>query len=108
MPCTSTPFESIIWWPFLDFGNFGANKMLIGFDIIADAPEGIEVSVGYNQRDRTQRTTDFEMEGDSLDGTIVPLPVNAPSFDLRITFAEDQAWEWQAANIYIQDQRLGA
>jgi hypothetical protein len=74
---------------------------------VADAPEGVTVSVGYNQNDNTQRTPEHEMEDDTLTGQMVPMPVVGPTFDLRITFAAGQAWEWQAAVLYVQDDPVG-
>ncbi len=40
-----------------------------------------------------------------MPGTMVPMPLTAPSFDLKLTFAAGQAWEWFAANLYVQDLR---
>jgi hypothetical protein len=107
MPCYRTPFESIIHWPHLDFAALGVEKQMIGFDIVADAPNGVRVSVGYDQRDRDLRTQDYFMDGDTLPAQMVPMPVSGPAFDLRITFESEQKWEWQAAVIYIQDMRSG-
>lgn len=104
--CTGEPINAWLWWPFLDFNSFGVEKQMIGFDVVCDAPEGVTVSVGYDQTDRTARTEEYEVQGDTMVGDIVPLPVAGASFDLRITFNHNQAWEWQAANIYVQDFRL--
>lgn len=106
MPCYRTPFQSIIQWPHLDFNALGTEKQFVGFDIVADAPEGLAVSIGYDQRNLDARTDDYTMEADSLPGQMVPIAVSGPSFDMRITFVEDQAWEWQACVIYIQDRRM--
>lgn len=95
----------IVQWPHLDMGSLGVNKALIGFDLVCDAPEGVAVSVGYDQRNLNARTADYTVDADTLPGQPVPIPVTAPSFDLRLTFAAGQAWEFQAANLYIQDRR---
>jgi hypothetical protein len=100
-------FEGIIHWPYLDLGQLGMEKELVGFDLVADAPEGVRVSIGYDQRNRALRTTDFEMDGDTLPGQMVPFPVSGPSFDLRLTFNSGQAWEWQASVLYIQPTVTG-
>lgn len=111
LPETDEPYGidivGIMQWPHLDFGALGVEKQFIGFDLIANADVGVLVSVGYDQRDLTARTTDYFMEDDSLTGQLVPLPLAGPSFDLRLTFPGGQAWEWQAAVIYIQDLRPG-
>jgi hypothetical protein len=108
LAATGTDFEGVIWWPYLDMGALGVEKMLIGLDVVCDAPGGVSVSIGYNQNDRTQRTTDYEVDPDTLTGQMVPFPVSGPSFDLKLTFAANQEWEWEAANLYIQDWRRGA
>ena len=107
MSCYRTPFKSIIHWPHLDFSSFGVEKQFIGFDLVADAPSGVNVSIGYDQRNRALRTADYLMDADSLPGQMVPVPVSGPSFDMRLTFEPDQYWEWQASQIYIQDMRPG-
>jgi hypothetical protein len=106
--CTGTEFEGIIHWPYLDFGQLGTEKMFGGFDLVADAPEGVRVSIGYDQRDRSRRTADYEMTADTLPGQQVPIAVSGPSFDVRLTFNGNQAWEWQACVIYIHDRRSGS
>jgi hypothetical protein len=107
MPCYRTPFEAIIHWPHLDFSTLGVEKQFVGFDLVADALNGVRISIGYDQRDRNSRTADYYMDGDSLPGQMVPIPVAGPSFDMRLTFEAEQFWEWQAANVYVQDMRPG-
>lgn len=104
-PASSVPFEGVVWWPHLDMGNFGVQKNLIGFDVVSDAPEGLTVSVGYDQRNVAARTTPYEVDADTLPGQLIPLPVGGPSLDLKLTFNASQRWELQAANLYIQDNR---
>lgn len=101
-------FSGIIQWPHLDLGNFGVEKQLIGFDLVATAPLGVSISIGYDQRDLTARTADYLMDDDTLPGKLVPIPVTAPSFDMRLTFEPGQAWEWNASCLYIADRRPGA
>lgn len=101
-------FSGVVHWPYLDMGALGLEKMLVGLDLVATAPEGVSVSIGYNQNNIAQRTADYEVDPDTLTGQMVPFPVSGPSFDLKLTFAPGQAWEWQAANLYVQDWRRGA
>lgn len=96
-------FVGQIWWPYLDFGALGVTKMLIGFDVVADGT--YTVSVGYNQKDDSQFTTPYSINGDTLPGSIIPLPVSAPSLQFRLEFAGNEAWEWSAASMWIQDLR---
>lgn len=93
------PFEGYIAWPYLDFGILGQDKMLEGFDVAADGT--FRVSVGWSQRNFSLATPEYALDGDTLTGDMVPLPLTAPSFQFRLTFDASQAWEWQAASIYI-------
>lgn len=97
--CTGTPFEGYMAWPYLDFGLLGMDKDLEGFDVAADGT--FRVSVGWSQRDFSLATPDYALDGDTLTGDMVPLPLRAPSFQFRLTFDASQAWEWQASAIYI-------
>lgn len=103
--CYRIPFTGVIQWPHLDFGAIGVTKQFIGIDLVAVAPEGLSVSIGYNQRDLAARTEPYDVDPDTLDGQIIPFPLSAPSFDLKIEFAAEQKWEWNAAVLYIQDRR---
>lgn len=100
-------FYGVIQWPHLDFGALGQEKQLIGFDLVANAPAGVSVSVGYDQRDLTMRTADYMMDANTLPGRLVPIPMTAPSFDFKLTFEPNQAWEWFASVIYVNDLRPG-
>lgn len=96
-------FVGDVEWPYLDFGALGVTKSLIGFDIVADGT--FTVSIGYNQKDLSQFTTPYSIVGDTLVGDIIPLPVSAPSFQLRLQFAGNEAWEWSAAALHLKDFR---
>jgi hypothetical protein len=101
-------FSGIVQWPYLDMGAIGVEKGLVGLDLVCDAPEGVSVSIGYNQNNRTQRTADYAVEPDGLTGQMTPFPVSGPSFDLKLTFEPNQEWEWFAANLYVNDWRKGS
>jgi hypothetical protein len=107
MPCYSTAFQGIVHWPHLDFGRMGVEKQLVSVDVTATAAEGVSVSIGYDQRNVNSRTDDYLIDGDTLPAQGVPIPVAGPSFDLRLTFEPGQAWELDAANLWIQDMRAG-
>jgi hypothetical protein len=100
-------FQGVVWWPHLDFGSLGVTKQMVGFDLVADAPTGVTVSVGYDQRNVNTRTDEYTLDADTLPGQLVPIPVSAPSFDFRLTFAAGQAWEWFASVLYVTDRRPG-
>lgn len=100
MACSEgIPFEGYIAWPYLDFGILGQDKSLEGFDVAANGT--FRVSVGWSQRDFSLATPDYALDGDTLTGDMVPMPLTAPSFQFRLTFDANQAWEWQASSIYI-------
>jgi len=101
---SGTAFVGRIWWPYLDFGRFGGDKQMIGFDLVATG--AVTVQFGYNQSDDTQVTDAYVLSaGDTLPGTIVPMPITAPSFQLRLEFSADQstAWEWSGVILYLED-----
>lgn len=107
-PGVGTAFAGYVAWPFLDFGGLGREKQMHGFDLVVDGE--VAVSVGYSQSNFTLATPDFTVDGDTLSGHLIPMPVTAPSFQFRLTFAGDQEspWEWQATAIYLQDLRSQA
>jgi len=101
---SGTAFVGRIWWPYLDFGRFGGDKQMVGFDLVATG--AVTVQFGYNQSDDTQVTDAYVLSaGDTLPGTIVPMPITAPSFQLRLEFTADQsvAWEWSGVILYLED-----
>jgi hypothetical protein len=95
------PIVGVMQWPHIDCGSFGTEKTMIGLDLVSDALAGVSVSVGYDQRNINARTDDYLISSDTLPGMLVPIPVTAPSFDLRLTFSAGQKWEFQAANLYL-------
>jgi hypothetical protein len=101
----SVPFSGYVAWPYLDFGRIGLDKMMEGFDIIADGT--FSISVGYSQKDASLATTGYSIAGDTLPGGMVPLPLVAPSFQFRLTFNAGQSWEWMASNLYCNDLGTG-
>jgi hypothetical protein len=102
---TGTPFEGYIAWPYLDFGLLGIDKMLEGFDAVVDGT--FRVSFGYSQRDTSLATAEYALDGDTLPGSMVPMPLTGPSFQIRFTFDAEQAWEWFATNLYCNNMGTG-
>lgn len=97
----------VVQWPWLDFGQPGAQKMMIGVDLVgAGAPQ---VSVGYDENNTAAFTAPFTLAADTQPGQIIPIPVSGPSFSLRYDFAGATGrWELQSTTIYLQDQRATA
>lgn len=101
-----TGFEGTIQWPWLDFGQPGVDKQLIGFDIAGEGTSSIEI--GYDQTAGGSFTEAYAISADTYPGQIIPLPVMAPSMAVRLTYDGSQAWQWNALNLYLQDQRVTA
>ncbi len=97
--CFSTPFEGYIAWAYLDFGVIGTDKTMENIDLSINGE--CSISVGWSQSDMSLASPGYLVNGDTLTGTPVPLPLTAPSFQLRLTFSSGQAWEWQAAALNI-------
>ncbi len=95
-------FPGIVQWPWLDFGNAGMTKMMEGFDMVTTG-QAPSVSVGYDQRNLAAFTTPYQLSGDTLPGGIIPLPVAAPTFSLRLDFVGGEKWSVQAAQLYLSD-----
>jgi hypothetical protein len=108
---TDTVFQSVLQWPFLDLGS-ARNKQLVGFDLTGSG--NVDVRIGWDQRQPdaagapTFWTAAYTVAIDTVVGTIVPMPVNSPSFSLRLAFEAGAAWAFEQATLYVTDQRLGA
>ncbi len=101
------PVDAEIQSHYLDFGAPGITKMMVGFDMVGDGVNDPDVAIGYNQRNPNEFTDDFEVPGDSSTGLIVPIPVTAVSFAIRIRYSSTGGeWEWLASNFYVDDFRV--
>ncbi len=111
-----TGFTGTIQWPYLDQGSMGGNKELIGIDLIGDG--SCTIQIGFREDDPTTYddnagfstslnvTAPYLVEAaDTIPGTPIPIPVNAPSYSLILKWLPNQQWEWDAANFYLQDNR---
>ncbi len=93
------PFSGYIAWPYLDFGILGVDKMMDSIDIVATGE--LSISIGYSQKDFSLATPGYLVDGDTLPGDAIPFPLTGPSFQLRLTFSQTQAWEWFASSLYL-------
>lgn len=105
VPASGIDFYGVLQWPFLDAGNLGVQKTLEGFDLVCTGT--VDVQFAYNQKDITQVTTAYTVDGDTLTTDPIPFPLSAPSYSLKLTFHANQDWEWNAANLYVSDNRGG-
>jgi hypothetical protein len=111
-------FSGVVQWPYLDAGALGINKMLIGLDLVGTG--SVTIQIGFNQADPTtfSDSTGFSASlnvtppytvaaADLVPEEPLPIPINAPSYTVILTFGPNQVWSWQAANLYLQDARGG-
>jgi hypothetical protein len=116
------PFNGVLQWPYIDMGNLGIQKMLLGLDLVGTGM--CNVQIAYNQQDpstfndsatfttSTGVTTPYFISmTDVVPGQPIPYPINAPSFSLILTFPGNVTtannWSWDAANFYLQDESGG-
>ena len=102
------PFDGIIQWPYLDFGQPGVKKAFAGVDVSTINAVNVDIEVGYNQNDPSAFTAPYSIPGDTVPGMIVPIPLVAESFSLRLTLSSFDRWKLQAVTVYFNDQRVGA
>ena len=120
---SGTEFVSTIQWPYLDMGTLGFNKMLVGVDLVGTGE--VTIQVAFNQADNTTFSDNASFSSslnvtapyvvaaeDTVPGQPLPIPINAPSYSLILSFesnqpglgaANSQSWEWDGANLYVTD-----
>lgn len=98
-------FFPVVHWNFNDFGSPGVTKMLQAMDVVSSGP--CTLSVGGDQRNNTFDFTYTLSDGDTVPGTIVPIPMSAPSLAIKIE-GSGVAWKLYAVNVYLSDDRAGA
>lgn len=99
-------FGGTVWWPWLDFGQTGVTKQLEGFDYIGTG-QGPSIQIGYDQRNVSVMTPAYQLSNDTLPGGIIPLPVSAPTFSVKLTFAGGEKWRVNAVNLSFFDLANG-
>lgn len=115
---TPTAFNGLMQWPYLDMGALGRNKMMVGIDLVGEGSCSIQVA--FNQADKSTFNDNpgfaastgvtapyFVAIDDTVPGQPLPIPINAPSYSVILTFPGNvttaNAWSWQAANLYVTD-----
>jgi hypothetical protein len=119
----ATNILSTIQWPYLDMGGLGLNKMLIGVDLVGDGSTTLQIA--YDQQDKSTFSDNpafaistgvtapyFIAIDDTVPGEPLPIPINAPSYSLILTFdggtiTTPNNWTWEAANFYLAPQGGG-
>lgn len=94
--------QGVVWWPHLDFGNFGVTKRMAGFDLVAKGT--VSVQFGANQNDPNELTAPYAIDADTLTGGIIPFPLAAPSISTKLNLTGQ--WSVDAASLYLSDMRM--
>ena len=98
---TDVGFTGTVQWPWIDAGQPGVTKQMIGFDLVASGSPS--VSFGFNQSDLSMFTTPYAVSADTMTGGVIPMPLMSPSFSLRLDFAAGSAWNVRSATLYLND-----
>lgn len=103
-------FQGYMSWNYLDCGPIAIDKQMEGFDLVVGQIDNdgtvvsndveVNVTFGYNQSAPEQATDPYTITGDTIPGTMVPMPLTAASIQLRLDFGTGQNWGWSAANLY--------
>lgn len=103
----ATFFPGVCQWPYLDFSQLGITKKMDGIDIVSSTNSTLTVSVGFDQSNPAAFTDPFTLApGDSVPGTMIALPLLAPSFSIMLQWSSSENVQIFAVNVYIQDQRI--
>ncbi len=97
------PYQGMIQWPWLDFGQSGVTKSLYGFDVVGVGE--VAVAIGYDQTNGGAFTDPYAIPPDTVPGMVIPMPLSAPSMSVRLTYDGSEKWQWNAFSLYLQDLR---
>ena len=97
-------FPGVIQWPWLDFGQPGVDKHLEGFDIISKGTSSIQF--GTKQTDLNAFTPLFAVPVDTVEGEIIPTPIDFPSLSVKLTYDGGFAWQWNALSLWLQEEEF--
>lgn len=94
-------FEGYMAWHYLDFGVIGRDKELESIELVVNGE--VSISVGWDQRNGQSAlaTAAYTVSGDTVNGTPIPIPLTAPSMQVRLTFSGNQQWEWTSTVVNL-------
>ena len=99
----SVTFDGVIWWPWLDFNSASVTKRMDGFDVVGVGVPSIQIA--YDQSNVSAATIPYTVPADSIPGMMIPMPVMAPSFSVKVTYPGGQKWKLQAINLWFTGMR---
>jgi len=102
-PSNIQPFEGVIQWPWLDFGQPGVTKMVYGVDVVGQGD--VSLQIGYDQTNPGAFTDPYTIPADTVPGTVVPMPLSAPSMSVKLTYDGSVQWQFNALTVYLNDNR---
>ncbi|GAB1407669.1 hypothetical protein MASR1M8_15880 [Thermomonas brevis] len=97
------PFGGTVWWPYVDWGVPAATKKLGGLDLVAAGKPS--VSVLWDQRDNTKATEPYAIDPDTWTGGVIPMPLMAPSFGVKVEFEPGHAWSLTSLTLYLSQTK---
>lgn len=98
-------FDSIVWWPWLDCGTPGIDKMVSSFHIAGTGDA--QVSFGWDENDLTAFTPLYDLDlGDTVPGFPIGLGVMTKAISPYVYFAGPQNWTLESLILYIADLGL--
>lgn len=100
-----TPFEWTVQWPWLDMGQMGVTKGMVGFDIVGYGQA--RIAFGYDQTQGGIFTPEWTIMADSVPGQLLPMPLAAPSLSVRVTYTGNTLTKTglDALNLWFNDFR---
>lgn len=103
----ATNFPGVCQWPYLDLSQLGITKKFDGLDVVTSTNSTLTISIGFDQSNPAAFTDPFTLApGDSVPGTMIPLPMLAPSFSVLLQWSSSENVTIFAVNLYISDQRI--
>ena len=98
-------FEGVVEWPHMDMGSPGTTKMVDSVEVVGYG--ACTVSLGWDQSNVAAMTTPYAISADTVPGGRIPIPIAGPSISVKLVYAGGQAWQLNAAALWIQDFRQG-
>lgn len=113
---TGTNFYSWMQWPYLSLSNFAGSKQLEGLDLVGNGAVSIQIATreddnstfidqpGFSTSENVTPPYMIDV-ADTPPGTPIPIPVTGPSFSVILQWAPNQPWLFEAANLYLIDNK---
>lgn len=97
------PFGGVVQWPYIDAGTPALSKKMRGFDLVSAGDP--EVSFGYDQSNPAAFTAPYAIDPDTYAGGVIPMPLRAPSFSMKVEFQPGTAWTLWSATLYLSESK---